>query len=40
VQPNPLPLERQFWRRRDVDVLEAPLERYVELLERGLAVRA
>ncbi len=40
VQPEPLPLERQFWRRRDVDVLEAPLERYVELLARGLQVHA
>jgi hypothetical protein len=29
VQPQPLPLEREFWRRRDVDVFELPLEKYV-----------
>lgn len=29
VQPQPLALEREFWRRRDVDVFELPLERYV-----------
>ena len=33
VQPDAKPLEREFWRRLDVDVLEAPLEEYVELLE-------
>ena len=27
VQPEAKPLEREFWRRRDVDVLEIPLER-------------
>ena len=27
VQPDAKPLEREFWRRLDVDVLEAPLER-------------
>jgi DNA-binding SARP family transcriptional activator len=32
VQPKAKPLERQFWRRRDVDVQELPLERYVETL--------
>jgi DNA-binding SARP family transcriptional activator len=32
VQPEAKPLEREFWRRRDVDVHETPLERYVELL--------
>ena len=32
VQPEPMPLEREFWRRRDVDVLEVPLERYVTAL--------
>jgi len=36
VQPEPMPLEREFWRRRDVDVLEIPLERYVA----GLAHQA
>ena len=34
VQSEPMPLEREFWRRRDVDVLEIPLERYVEGLAR------
>jgi len=40
VQPEPMPIEREFWRRRDVDVLEIPLERYVEALgrEAGLEV--
>jgi DNA-binding SARP family transcriptional activator len=32
VQPDAKPLEREFWRRRDVEVQELPLERYVELL--------
>jgi DNA-binding SARP family transcriptional activator len=32
VQPNAHPLEREFWRRRDVDVHELPLDRYVETL--------
>ncbi len=32
VQPDTKPLEREFWRRRDVDVHELPLERYVETL--------
>jgi DNA-binding SARP family transcriptional activator len=32
VQPDAKPLEREFWKRRDVDVQELPLERYVELL--------
>jgi hypothetical protein len=29
-----MPIEREFWRRRDVDVLEIPLERYVTALAR------
>jgi DNA-binding SARP family transcriptional activator len=39
VQPGAMPLEREFWRRREVDVLELPLEAYVEALARqaGLA---
>jgi hypothetical protein len=39
VQPGAMPLEREFWRRREVDVLESPLEAYVEALARqaGLA---
>jgi hypothetical protein len=32
VQPSAKPLEREFWRRRDVDVHELPLERYIEAL--------
>jgi DNA-binding SARP family transcriptional activator len=36
VQAEPMPIEREFWRRRDVDVLEIPLERYVA----GLAGQA
>jgi hypothetical protein len=39
VQPDAAALEREFWRRRDVDVLELPLEAYAEALGRqvGLA---
>ncbi len=42
VQPQPMALEREFWRRRDVDVYEVPLERYVEALaaHAGLAAVA
>jgi DNA-binding SARP family transcriptional activator len=32
VQAEAMPLEREFWRRRDVEVHEVPLERYVEIL--------
>ena len=32
VQPKATPIEREFWRRRDVDVHDLPLERYVETL--------
>jgi DNA-binding SARP family transcriptional activator len=32
VQPEAKPLEREFWRRRDVEVQELPLERYGEIL--------
>jgi len=32
VQPDAKPLEREFWRRRDVDVQELALDRYVETL--------
>src|SRR5438874_2688951 len=35
-----LSLEREFWRRRDVDVLEIPLERYVEALGREAGLDA
>jgi DNA-binding SARP family transcriptional activator len=39
VQAEPNALEREFWHRRDVDVLELPLQDYVEALAReaGLA---
>ncbi|MDQ2982557.1 MAG: SIR2 family protein [Actinomycetota bacterium] len=32
VQDEADPLEREFWRRRDVDVVDMPLERCIELL--------
>lgn len=34
VQPQAKPLEREFWRRRDVEVQEQPLDEYVEILAR------
>ena len=34
VQPDAQPLERQFWRARDVDLLEVPLDEYVDALGR------
>jgi DNA-binding SARP family transcriptional activator len=34
VQPRPKPLEREFWRRRDVEVHELPLDQYVGILAR------
>jgi hypothetical protein len=40
VQPEAKPLEREFWRRRDVDVLEAPLETYTAGLARYLDAQA
>jgi DNA-binding SARP family transcriptional activator len=40
VQPEPRPLEREFWRRRDVDVLEFPLADYVAALARHSALEA
>ena len=40
VQPQPMPFEREFWRRRDVDVFELPLENYVEGLGRHVGVEA
>jgi DNA-binding SARP family transcriptional activator len=39
VQPEARPLERQFWRARDVDLLEVPLEEYVGALERYLGLK-
>ena len=38
VQPAAAPLEREFWHRREVDVLELPLEAYAEALGRELGV--
>jgi hypothetical protein len=32
VQPEPKALEREFWHRRDVDVLELPFEEYAGIL--------
>jgi DNA-binding SARP family transcriptional activator len=32
VQAEAKPLEREFWRRRDVEVLELPIDRYVDTL--------
>jgi DNA-binding SARP family transcriptional activator len=42
VQPHAQPLERQFWRARDVDLLEVPLDDYAEALAQylGLVVEA
>jgi DNA-binding SARP family transcriptional activator len=40
VQPAAKPLEREFWRRRDVDVQELPLERYIDLLAAQLGLRS
>ncbi|HKD32013.1 MAG TPA: BTAD domain-containing putative transcriptional regulator [Gaiellaceae bacterium] len=37
VQPEPKPLEREFWRRRDVDVVELGFEPYAEALARFVA---
>jgi DNA-binding SARP family transcriptional activator len=38
VQPEPMPLEREFWRHRDVEVHELPLEQYVAILSRTAGV--
>ena len=40
VQPEARPLERQFWRTRDVDLLEQALDEYVESLGRYVGVEA
>jgi hypothetical protein len=39
VQPEPKPLEREFWHRRDVDVLELSFEEYAETLGRYLGTQ-
>lgn len=38
VQPAPMALEREFWRRREVDVLEQALDEYAETLARYAGV--
>jgi DNA-binding SARP family transcriptional activator len=38
VQPRAKPLERQFWRARDVDLLEVPLDDYASALGRYLGI--
>jgi hypothetical protein len=40
VQPEAKPLERQFWRARDVDLLEVPLSEYADALGRYLGLTA
>ncbi len=37
VQPDPKPLERQFWRARDIDLLEVPLERVRRRARRAIS---
>ena len=38
VLPEARPLERQFWRSRDIDLLEQSLDKYVESLGSYLGV--
>jgi hypothetical protein len=38
VQPDAMPLEREFWRRRDVDVDQLSLPEYIETLARYVVV--
>jgi DNA-binding SARP family transcriptional activator len=38
VQPDAMPLEREFWRRRDVDVDQLSLAEYIDTLARYVAV--
>jgi hypothetical protein len=38
VAPTTQPMERAFWRGRDVDLVEAPLEEYVDALARHCGV--
>jgi DNA-binding SARP family transcriptional activator len=38
AQANAQPLERQFWRARDVDLLEVPLDDYVTAIDRYLGL--
>jgi DNA-binding SARP family transcriptional activator len=38
VQPDAMPLEREFWKRRDVDVHELPLEQYIAMLAEQVGI--
>ena len=40
VLPEARPLERQFWRSRDIDLVEQPLHEYVDALGRYVGVEA
>ena len=40
VQPEPKPLEQEFWLRREVSVLELPLDQYVEVLARHVELES
>jgi DNA-binding SARP family transcriptional activator len=42
VAPAPRTVERAFWRTRDIDLLEAPIDEYVDALARhvGVAIEA
>jgi DNA-binding SARP family transcriptional activator len=40
VQQEPQQFELEFWRRHDVDVIDVPLERYIEALARQADVEA
>jgi DNA-binding SARP family transcriptional activator len=40
VQQEPEQFELEFWRRHDVDVIDVPLERYIEALARQADVEA
>jgi DNA-binding SARP family transcriptional activator len=40
VQAEAKPLEREFWRRRDVDVLEVPFEQCVATLSQSVGLEA
>ena len=39
LQPEPKALEREFWHRRDVDVVELPFEEYAGILGSYLAAQ-
>lgn len=40
VHPRAHPIEKEFWLKRDVDILDVPLEDYVEALRERIAVLA